>query len=136
MVTTLHICCAVSFCMNLWLISVNHTSIYSVFSRCLCNLNARCTPKFLKITLIPHLLIFCRIKRKIKQGKGKRLTRKNFFFEALVRLYASLRPEGSYRRREGFTTANPKQAKEEASSSPRQRYPLTRQRGSSRRRRH
>ena len=67
------------------LIGVNHTSIYSVFSRCLCNLNARFTPIFLKITLIPHLLMFYRIKRKIKQGKGKKLRRKNLLFEALVR---------------------------------------------------
>ena len=56
-----------------WMIGVNHTSIYSVFSRCLCNLNSRFTPIFLKITLIPDLLMFCRIKRKIKQGKGKNL---------------------------------------------------------------
>ena len=36
---------------------------YSVFSMCLCNLNARFTPIFQKITLIPHLLMFRRIKR-------------------------------------------------------------------------
>ena len=35
------------------LIGVNDTSIYSVFSMCLCNLNGRFTPIFLKITLIP-----------------------------------------------------------------------------------
>ena len=67
-----------------WLIGVNHTSIYSLFSKCLCNLNARFTPIFLKITLIPHVLMFCKIKRKIKQGKGKKLRRKNLLFEALV----------------------------------------------------
>ena len=50
------------------------------FFRCLCNLNARFTPIFLKITRIPHLLMFCRIKRKIKQGKGKKLRRKNLLF--------------------------------------------------------
>ena len=66
-------------------IGVNHTSIYSMFFRCLCNLNARFTPIFLNITLIPHLLMFCRIKRKIKQGKGKKLRRKNQLFDALVR---------------------------------------------------
>ena len=38
----------------------------------LCNLNARFTPIFLKITQIPHLLMFCRIKREIKQGKGRK----------------------------------------------------------------
>ena len=42
------------------LIGVNHTSIYSVFFMCLCNLNARFTPVFLKITLIPNSLMFCR----------------------------------------------------------------------------
>ena len=36
------------------------------------NLNSRFTPIFLKIKVIPHLLMFCRIKRKIKQGKGKK----------------------------------------------------------------
>ena len=64
---------------------MNHTSISSVFSRFLCNLNARFTPIFLKITLIPHLLMFCKIRRKIKQGKGKNLRRNNPLFEALVR---------------------------------------------------
>ena len=63
---------------------MNHTSIYSVFSKCLCNLNARFTPIFLKITLIHHFMMFCRIKRKIKQGKGKKLRRKNLVFKALV----------------------------------------------------
>ena len=37
-----------------------------------------------KITLIPHLLMLCKIKSKIKQGKGKKLRRKNLMFEALV----------------------------------------------------
>ena len=68
-----------------WLIGVNHTSIYSMFSRFLCNLNARFIPIFLKITLIPNLLMFCRIKRKIKQGNNKKIRRKNLLFEALVR---------------------------------------------------
>ena len=67
-----------------WVVGVNHTSIYSVFSKCLCNLNARFTPIFLKITLIPHLLMFFKMKRKIKQGKSKKLRRKNLLFEALV----------------------------------------------------
>ena len=38
---------------------------------CLCNLNARFTPIFVKITLIPDLLMFCRIRRKIKQSDGR-----------------------------------------------------------------
>ena len=67
------------------MIGVNHTSIYNVFSMCLYNLNARFTHIFLKITLIPHLLMFYRIKRKIKQGNGKKLRRKNLLFDALVR---------------------------------------------------
>ena len=44
----------------------------------------RFTPIFLKITLIPYFLMVCRIKRKIKQGKGKKLRNKNMLFEALV----------------------------------------------------
>ena len=47
---------------------MNHTSIYRVFFMCLCNLNARFTPIFVKITLIPHLLMFYRIREKIKQS--------------------------------------------------------------------
>ena len=50
---------------------MNHTRIYSVFSMCLGNLNARFIPIFLKITLIPHFLMFCRIRRKIKQSDGR-----------------------------------------------------------------
>ena len=65
-------------------IGVNHTGIYNMFSMCLCNLNARFTHIFLNIILIPHLLRFCTIKRQIKQGKGKKLRRKNLLFEALV----------------------------------------------------
>ena len=69
------------------MIGVNHTSIYSVLFMWLCNLNARFTPIFLKITLIPHLLMFCRIKREIKQGNGRKLRRrtcysKHWFAEA------------------------------------------------------
>ena len=91
------------------MIGVNHTSIYSVFSKCLCNLNARFTPIFLNITLIPHLLMFCRIKRKIEQGKGKKLRRKNLLFEALVRRGKEVR--------QGEEKAS-LQAKEEVSGSP------------------
>ena len=51
------------------MIGVNHTRIYSVFFCVyICNLNARFTPIFVKITLIFHLLMFCRIIRKIKQS--------------------------------------------------------------------
>ena len=74
---------------------MNHTSIYSVFSRCLLNLNTKFTPIFLKITLIPHLLMFCRIKRKIKQGKDKKLRRKN----PVVQSTGSPRRGGSPRQR-------------------------------------
>ena len=49
-------------------LGVNHTNIYNVFFMCLCNLNDRFTPILVKITLIPHLLMFCRIRRKIKQS--------------------------------------------------------------------
>ena len=42
------------------LIRVKRISIYSMFLRCLCNLNARFTPLCAKITLIPHLCEFCR----------------------------------------------------------------------------
>ena len=48
----------------LWLaglvIGVNCISIYSMFLRCLCNLNARFTPLCVNITLTPHLCEFCR----------------------------------------------------------------------------
>ena len=99
------------------LICVNHTSIYSVFSKCLCNLNARFTHIFLKITLIPHLFMFCRIKRKIKQGKRKKLRRT----KRTVRSTGLSRQGGSPRRREGFGATKEKQEKEEASGLPRQR---------------
>ena len=42
------------------LINVNHISIYSVFSMCLCNINTRFTSLFVNITLIPYLFEFCR----------------------------------------------------------------------------
>ena len=48
------------------LIGVNHSNIYSVLFMWLCNLNARFTLIFLKITLILNLLMFCKIKREIK----------------------------------------------------------------------
>ena len=48
------------------LICVHFISIYSLFYMYFCNLNARFTPIFLKITLIPNLLMFCRTRRKIK----------------------------------------------------------------------
>ena len=81
------------------LIGVNHTCIYIVFSRYLCNLNVRFTPIFLKITLIPHFLMFCRIKRKIKHRKGKKLRRKNLLFEALVRISEDVRQSEAQERK-------------------------------------
>ena len=63
---------------------MNHTSIYSVFFMCLCNLKARFTPVFLKITLIPHLLMFCRIRKKIKQNDGRNQVKRNLL------IYSSL----------------------------------------------
>ena len=42
------------------LIGVDLVSICSVFYMYFCNLNARFTPIFLKITLITHFLMFCR----------------------------------------------------------------------------
>ena len=69
------------------MIGVNHTSIYMVFFMYLCNLNARFTPIFIKITLIPHLLMFCKHWKKIKQRNRKNLSKKNHLLsEALVRL--------------------------------------------------
>ena len=53
------------------MIGVNLISIYSVFCMYFCNLNARFTPVFLKITLIPHLLMFCRTRTKIKHSDGR-----------------------------------------------------------------
>ena len=64
---------------------LNHTSIYNVFFMCLCNLNARFTLIFVKIILIPHLLIFYRIKRKIKQSDGRnQVTRKLLICNSLL----------------------------------------------------
>ena len=80
---------------------------------CLCNLNARFTPIFLKITLIPHFLMFCRIKRKIKQGKGKNLRRKNLLFKALV-----CRGEEA---RQGEEKASPQQSPSKKKMKPRVR---------------
>ena len=45
------------------LIGVDLISIYRVFCMYFCNLNARFTPIFIKIKLIPHLLMFCRNRR-------------------------------------------------------------------------
>ena len=88
-------------------IGVNHTSIYRVFFMCLCNLNARFTPVFLKITLIPQLLMFCMHGKKSKQIKGKNLSKKNHILsEALVHRgngVCSLRQSSSPRRRKRFT---------------------------------
>ena len=72
--------------------NVNHTSIYSVLCMYLFNLNARFTPIFLKITLIPYLLMFCKIKRKIKQGNGKKLRRKNLHFATTRRFTKVKKP--------------------------------------------
>ena len=41
------------------------------FSCILCNSNARFTPISLKKALIPHSLVFCRIRRKTKQSDGR-----------------------------------------------------------------
>ena len=41
-------------------IGVNRISIYSVFLRCLCNLNVKFSPLCVNITLTPHLCEFCR----------------------------------------------------------------------------
>ena len=68
-------------------IGVNHTNIYCVFSMYLCNLNTRFTPIFLKITLIPHLLMFFRIRRKIKQSDGRNQVKRKLL--SLSRLLAA-----------------------------------------------
>ena len=52
-------------------IGVDLISIYRVFCMYFCNLNTRFTPIFLKISLIPYFLMFCRIRRKIKQSDGE-----------------------------------------------------------------
>ena len=96
-------------------IGVNLTSIFNVFSMCLCNLNVIFTPIFLKNTLIPHLLMFCKIKGKIKQGKGKKLRRKNLLFEALV-----------HQGKGCFAAAKPKPNQRGPLGSPRQSHPSPR----------
>ena len=107
---------------------MNHTSIYRVFSMCLCNLNARFTPIFLNITLIPHLLMFCKIKRKIKQENEKKLRRKNLLFEALNHhgeevcqgegCFAAVKPEPNKREPLGFAKAKEGHNKRQLSGSP------------------
>ena len=79
------------------MIGVNHTSIYIMFFMCLGNLNARCTPIFVKITLILHLLMFCRIRRKIKQSDGRNQVKR--------KSVASLRRCGSPLQRRRLTAA-------------------------------
>ena len=52
------------------MIGVNLITICSMCFMCLCNINVRFTYIFLKIKLILHLLMFCRIRRRIKQSEG------------------------------------------------------------------
>ena len=53
------------------MIGVNLVSIFSMIFMCLCNLNARFTPISLKKSLIPHSLVFYKIRRKTKQSDGR-----------------------------------------------------------------
>ena len=56
----------------LWtLIDVNLISIYCMIFMCLYNINARFVSISYKKALILHLLMFCRIRRKIKQSDGR-----------------------------------------------------------------
>ena len=70
-----------------------------------CNLNAIFTPVFLKITLIPHLLMFWRIRRKIKQSDGRNQVKRKLMSCSLPWR------RGSPLRRKGFATMTPKKAK-------------------------
>ena len=54
------------------MIGVDFVSICSVFYMYFCNLNARFTPIFLNIILIPHLLIFAGIESKVSKEEGKK----------------------------------------------------------------
>ena len=65
-------------------IGVNHTSIYSVFSLFLCNLNARFTPIFLKITLIPICLCFVGIESKASKEEGKKSKKVEVVLEGIA----------------------------------------------------
>ena len=66
------------------LIGVDSIRIYRVFCMYFCNLNARFTPIFLKITLIPHLLMFCRNIKKRKQRKGLKKRKQKLCSKALL----------------------------------------------------
>ena len=89
------------------MIGVNLISIYSLFCMYFCNLNARFTPIFLKITLIPHLLMFCRTRRKIKQNEERNQVKRKLL--SCSRLLAAAK--GSPLRKKGFTAGKPKKAK-------------------------
>ena len=65
-----------------------------------CNLNARFAPIFLKITLIPHLLMFCWNRKNQAKKREKRARKKN-----LPRSTASSRQSGSLRQRNSFVEA-------------------------------
>ena len=58
------------YLFTLPLIVVDLIIIYRVFFMYFCNLNVIFTLIFLKITLIHNLLMFCKIRRKIKQSNG------------------------------------------------------------------
>ena len=55
-----------------YLIGVDLASIYILFYMYFCNLNARFTPIFLKITLTPICLCFARIESKASKEEGKK----------------------------------------------------------------
>ena len=92
-----------------YLIGVNLISICSMCFKCLCNLNARFTSIFLKITLIPHLLLFCRIRRRIKQSEGRNQVKRKWLNYSSLILQgegkASPRRGVSPRKRKGFTAS-------------------------------
>ena len=113
------------------MIGVNLITICSMCFMCLCNINVRFTNIFLKIKLILHLLMFCRIRRRIKQSEGNnQVKRKWLSCNSLL-----LQGEGKASPwREGFAVARrlakekkrlhsreAHASKEEASGSPRRR---------------
>ena len=80
---------------------MNHISIYSLFLRCLCNLNARFTPLYVNITLT-DLCEFCRDESKVSKEEDKQSKKVEPAPKALLRQGEGI---DSPRQRESFAEA-------------------------------
>ena len=54
-----------------------------LFSCVLCNINARFAPIFYKKAIIPHFLIFCKIRNKIKLSDGRYQVKRKFLIYSI-----------------------------------------------------